>query len=84
MQFADYSVDNSIESFVESLVELKILFEMLSPTVAKYFENTFIKTQNSQSIKRVQWRDEWGGKHIVVGKNQSHVSVDDINKKGKD
>ena len=62
MQFTDYAQDNSIESFVESLVELKILFEMLSPIVAKYFESCFIKTNNSISIKRVQWQDDWGSK----------------------
>ena len=50
MQFSDYSIENSIESFVESLEELKILFELLSPTVSKYFENAFIKTNNTKQI----------------------------------
>ena len=78
MQFADYSIDNSIESFVESLDELKILFEQLSPTVSKYFENCFIRTNNSKSISRVQWTDTRGSVQVVVRKQESHVNVSDV------
>ena len=85
MQFADYANDNSIESFVESIDELTILFDLYSPTVAKFFESTFITTNNAKRIERVLWPGKRAGHRLVVPKITSHIDAQlDIESKHED